>query len=320
MSRRSDEQTDSKRSLTNVQNYANSGGRVFATHYSYVWLDPQSEETTPTATMWPNAAAWTPDATSATWNATGSSTTGLVSTTVNGGIFAKWLAAPGVAATAAGSTVAAPLVTIYDPRNDVDIPVGTGTEQWIQQNTAASGAPLLHMAFNTPVSAATQCGRVIYSDFHISVGSSTKGTTFPNECAGGAMTAQKILAYMIFDLTQCITPATPPPPPPCVPGTCAGIACGPASDGCGNELDCGSCPVGEICTGSPAACVTPPCTKATCPAGGIVRSHSRRLRRRHRLRAVPERHDVRRRRPEHVRNDDVHAWHLSGEHQMRACG
>jgi hypothetical protein len=260
---------DTKRSLTNVLDYANSGGRVFATHYSYVWLDPGSVKTTPSQTMWTSAATWTPDSTSAAWNAAGSSTTGLVNTTVNGGTFAKWLAAPGVAATAAGSTVAAPLVTIFDPRNDADIPVGSGTEEWIQQNGGGSSAPLLHMAFNTPVAATTQCGRVIYSDFHISVGASTKGTTFPNECAGGAMTAQeKILAYMIFDLTQCITPVTPPPPPPCVPGTCAGIACGPASDGCGKQLDCGSCPTGEICTGTPAACVTPPCTKATCPTGG----------------------------------------------------
>lgn len=260
---------DGNNSLVNVLDYANSGGRVFATHYSYVWLDPQSEETTPSETMWSSAADWQPDSTSNAWNTAGSSTTGLVSTTVNGGIFAKWLAAPAVAATAAGSTVAAPLVTIYDPRNDVDIPVGSGTEQWIQYNGTATHAPLMHMAFNTPVGATTQCGRVIYSDFHISVSASTKGTTFPNECAGGAMTAQeKILAYMIFDLTQCITPTTPPTPPPCVPGTCAGIACGPASDGCGNELDCGSCPTGEICTGTPAACVTPPCTKATCPSGG----------------------------------------------------
>ena len=25
---------------TNLLNYANAGGRVFATHYSYAWLDP----------------------------------------------------------------------------------------------------------------------------------------------------------------------------------------------------------------------------------------------------------------------------------------
>ena len=260
---------DASNSLANVLDYANSGGRVFATHYSYVWLDPGSVSAAPSSPMWSSSATWVPDSTSTAWNTAGSSTTGLVNTTVNGGVFAKWLGATGVNALATGSTATAPLVTIFDPRNDADIPVAANTEEWIKQSGGGTSAPLLHMAFNTPVDQTTQCGRVIYSDFHISVGSSTKNVTFPNECAGGAMTAQeKILAYMIFDLTQCITPATPPPPPTCTKLTCSGIACGPASDGCGGTLDCGSCPTGEICTGTPAACITPPCTKATCPSGG----------------------------------------------------
>jgi hypothetical protein len=35
----------------------------------------------------------------------------------------------------------------------------------------------------------------------------------------------------------------------CMPTTCMaqGIQCGPAGDGCGNAIDCGPCPTGEIC-------------------------------------------------------------------------
>jgi hypothetical protein len=43
----------------------------------------------------------------------------------------------------------------------------------------------------------------------------------------------------------------------CVPETCAsqGIQCGPAGDGCGNQLNCGNCQTGQVCGGSsPGKC------------------------------------------------------------------
>jgi hypothetical protein len=33
----------------------------------------------------------------------------------------------------------------------------------------------------------------------------------------------------------------------CVPSTCAGLGCGYAEDGCGNQIFCGTCPSGESC-------------------------------------------------------------------------
>jgi hypothetical protein len=58
----------------------------------------------------------------------------------------------------------------------------------------------------------------------------------------------------------------------CVPQTCGqlGYDCGPASDGCGNQIDCGPCPFSESC--SIARCVWPadagPCVPATCQGLG----------------------------------------------------
>jgi hypothetical protein len=44
----------------------------------------------------------------------------------------------------------------------------------------------------------------------------------------------------------------------CMPRTCAqqGIQCGPAGDGCGGLLQCGSCPAGQTCGGggTPGVC------------------------------------------------------------------
>src|SRR3984885_15963944 len=41
----------------------------------------------------------------------------------------------------------------------------------------------------------------------------------------------------------------------CVPVTCQslGATCGPAGDGCGSTLQCGSCPDGQICGGGGGA-------------------------------------------------------------------
>ena len=67
----------------------------------------------------------------------------------------------------------------------------------------------MHYTFNTPTptpaAPALQCGRVLYSDFHVSIGN-TNGVTFPNECNASALTPQeKVLAYFLFDLASCVS-------------------------------------------------------------------------------------------------------------------
>ncbi|MBL8722373.1 MAG: hypothetical protein JNL79_40705 [Myxococcales bacterium] len=74
------------------------------------------------------------------------------------------------------------------------------------------------MTFNVPVGAApaAQCGRVVFSDFHVSA-SALSGTssTFPDGCKAGDLSAQeKALEFMLFDLTACLTPDYVPPATP----------------------------------------------------------------------------------------------------------
>jgi hypothetical protein len=196
------------------------------------------------------------------------STIGLVDTTVQGdpatqarrSEFSSWLFGVG-ASTTLGQ------IPVNVARHDFDAvstgaatAAGTPAQQWLSTNKTIDPNGFdgpLHYTFDTPVSylpdpaPTTQCGRVLYSDFHVSdasVGANkTKPNTwFPNECTNGKMSAQeKTLEFMLFDLASCVGT---PPGGTCAPKTCAqlGYNCGQAGDGCddGAVLDCGTCPIG----------------------------------------------------------------------------
>jgi len=250
---------------TVVVNYANAGGRIFATHFSYVWfIDP-----TPAGTANPflGAAAWTPNGTPPTPDPG----TGFINTSfTRGQALAQWLQITGSSTTYAQM----PINTLRRDFSAVTAP----SLLWVStQPPSANIESPMHMTFDTPVGSppASQCGRVVFSDFHVENSNGNGGLTFPAECPAGAMTAQeKMLEFMLFDLASCIIPTTPITPT-CIPQTCAsqGLTCGPAGDGCGNELQCGTCTVkGQTCGGGgvPGVCGGMACTSLTCAGQGFV--------------------------------------------------
>jgi hypothetical protein len=169
-----------------------------------------------------------------------------------------------------------------------------------QPNYAGTQVPL-HFTYNTPVNLkedlssnppALQCGRVLFSDFHVE-DAREHDKIFPAQCGavctadtqcdpGGKcvsgfclnpMTAQeKLLEYMIFDLGSCV-----PPPETCEPATTcpAGQDCGYAPDGCGGLVACGECKAGEACgVGNPPVANkcgkgTSTCVPTTCAAQNL---------------------------------------------------
>ncbi|HLK36269.1 MAG TPA: hypothetical protein VKU41_05915, partial [Polyangiaceae bacterium] len=195
------------------------------------------------------------------------SITGTVNVSSNGKgpTFVSWLGLVG-----ALSNATPPQVTISSPRHDVDA-IDQGATDWIDGTDPSDGTPeLLHFTFDTPLDASSlaQCGHVIYSDFHVAENGATPADVFPSECSAGPMTPQeKILEYMIWDLQSCVGA----PPTGCAPRSCAqqGIGCGPAGDGCGGLLQCGSCKAPLTCGGggSFAQCGASdggPCVPQTC--------------------------------------------------------
>jgi len=188
---------------------------------------------------------------------------------------------------------------------------GSGTNcvtQTCGNNTCGNGVDYdgkqvpLHFTYNTPVNLVEdltskpptlQCGRVLFSDFHVE-DAKNKNEVFPKQC-GKACTAdsqcetggkcvsgvcldpmspqEKLLEFMIFDLGSCV-----PPPETCKPATeCpAGENCGFAQDGCGGLIACGECKNGETCGGGnpsvPNQCGkggTGSCVPLTCGAQHI---------------------------------------------------
>jgi hypothetical protein len=267
---------------TRVLNYMNAGGRLFTTHYEYVWLN-----------------AFAPFSATATWaadqtNLGNAAVTGDVDTSFPKGLlFSQWLANVGSL-----SNASPPKITINVSRHDINPlpnPPGTGVtspaQRWISVDpNLPNGSPFpsndgngnnisnyvgapQHYTFNTPWGAQpqNQCGRVLYSDFHVS-NASVNNARFPTECgpATDALTPQeKVIEFFLFDLGSCIQPDKPPPPPTCTPLTCAqqGIQCGPAGDGCGGLIaSCGTCSGNQTCGGGgqPGVCGGPTCTPKTC--------------------------------------------------------
>ncbi len=183
--------------LSNVLDFANAGGRVFATHYSYVWLDPDS----PYDSLFPAVANWETGSESQVTTGIGTVQTDFS----DGATLAQWLQNAG--ATYQNS---ANQIQISQIRTDVSSVIPP-TQSWLTYN--ATNNPVLQMTFNTPVGApaAQQCGRVMYNDYHV-INVSDHDAIFPSECpAETSMSAQEeMLEYALFDLSTFVQPVVVP--------------------------------------------------------------------------------------------------------------
>jgi hypothetical protein len=265
--------------LSRLLTYVNNGGRVFASHWSYEWLDNNS-----TLDM---ASAWTSSGSATSATAYVSLPTGNTARTranpVKSLVYRDWLDWQGaLTGTTPGNlnNPATPQLQIIDPRDVAGGTVGASTDEWMYRNS--SGAKVQQLSFNTPYAAAENqiCGRVAFSAFHVATNDSgatltTNNLYFPAECRSGALTPQeKTLAFMMFDLGACVSNGDPPQPPACDAKTSAQIcpnpndACGFVSDGCGGVVDCAGCAAGFYCDGN--LCRPQQCTPASCASLGYT--------------------------------------------------
>jgi hypothetical protein len=171
--------------LTNFVNFANAGGRVYSSHYSYAWMfqNPPFDK--------------------------------VVNWTVNVGGFPDGPATVNSSFTA-GQTLQTWLQNLTPPILPGQMQLNTlkhdlngvipPTQSWLTLNT--NGNPVMQFVFDTPIATVAnptpnQCGRVLYNEYHVENGSSAPTKLFPTECTTGAMTPQeKLLEYMLFELTD----------------------------------------------------------------------------------------------------------------------
>jgi hypothetical protein len=193
---------------TNLLAFANSGGRIFATHYSYAWLEPASPYNSLFVDANNNGVA--------NWTIAAEQQIGAGVGTVNtnfsdGATMAQWLQNSGSTVTGTSNQI-----DISTLRTDVASVIAP-TQSWLTLNSGSyngqTGKPVMQMTFNAPVGApaANQCGRVVYNDYHV-FNASTTGAQYPAECAAvSTMSAQEqMLEYALFDLSSFVTPVVIP--------------------------------------------------------------------------------------------------------------
>jgi hypothetical protein len=181
--------------MQRMADYAAAGGRVFATHYSYVWFQSNPDP------GWKNAATWVPT------GSVPSPLPGFINTSFpKGQAMAEWLQN-------VGATTKLGELAITDPR--IDSPAANPPSlTWITSKTPASTQSF---SFNTPTTAKPedQCGRVVYSDFHVVGSDDFSPITFPAECTDTPLTAQeRVIEFMLFDLASCVQKDDTKPLPP----------------------------------------------------------------------------------------------------------
>jgi hypothetical protein len=207
-----------------VADYVTKGGRVFGEHYHYAFFANQSQF--PNTADWSQSQCATQPGGMQGCDAYPGSITGQVQTTLpNGKPFPEgqaletWLQNVGAAQGGA--------LSIGVARHDALVSAANVSTPWIQASDNSSSQYFSwDMPFNAPVNDAgvpQYCGRVVFSDLHVSGSNGIGGIDYgngnnsvPGGCANTAtlQADEDALEFILFDLSSCITPVGYPPVPP----------------------------------------------------------------------------------------------------------
>lgn len=165
-----------------LRQYADLGGRVFGSHFHYIWQKSLIQE-------WKGTANWTSGFTAGEPH-------NVDTSHADGMVFAQWLLSVG-ASTTLGQ------VTLNDAIANVG-PVNAPTTRWLYGS--GSNPATAYLSFKTPVGAPEQqqCGKVVYAGMHINKFTSTVDSTFPAGCSAGLTPDEKALIFLMFDLGACV--------------------------------------------------------------------------------------------------------------------
>jgi hypothetical protein len=171
-----------------VRGYADQGGRIFGSHWHNGWIRPD-------VVPYPMVAKFSSGAHGFTYDITMQ----VDDTFPKGKAFKDWLS----------NTGATPMpgnLVIKGAEHSVDAPVPGVSQQWISGTDPDRHTPMVqYFSFTTPV-AQKECGRMVFSDLHVSAGGGdTTKVPYPTGCNMNELSPQeKALEFMIFDLSSCV--------------------------------------------------------------------------------------------------------------------
>jgi hypothetical protein len=195
-------ETKSQAAMDAVKAYADFGGRVFLSHWHNIWVEGSTRGGGDQA-----PAVWSGANGVATWNDSGTTFTTPPDTideinNPKGMSFAQWMLNVG------GS----PNRGVIPIESNTGKQTCTGVdnnraERWVYWTDGGQEFPQMFQ-FTTPneVVPAERCGKVVFSDMHVSGDSnSDPDAAFPSGCSNAPLTAQeKALAFMFFDIASCV--------------------------------------------------------------------------------------------------------------------
>jgi hypothetical protein len=206
--------------------YASQGGRAFASHYHYVWFDQGPFDTYRLAQWMTGPQIVVPDDNAAVPG-------NVVTTLANGQGFPEGAALQGWLANVGALTQGS--LPIWYARDNVVLLNQPPSVPWIQLDPSVAQAPgaIQYFSLDAPIGYSLQCGRVVYSDLHVSggpgsdepgvppdypdaglIGTNRKGGIVPSGCAAHPLTPQEeALEFMLFDLSSCLVPIGQGPSP-----------------------------------------------------------------------------------------------------------
>jgi hypothetical protein len=181
-----------------VRKYADLGGRIFGSHWHHRWIN--SDDTTPDNPYPASGPALATFAKSA--GGVADLTVSVDASFPKGLALRDWLVSVN-ATTTAGS------LFVEGVEHSVDAVNPTLARRWIYgKDEDPKHAPdmVQYFSFTAPVGAAEECGRMVFSDLHVSLGGIKPDTPFPDRCKVDEelRPQEKALEFMIFDLSSCI--------------------------------------------------------------------------------------------------------------------
>jgi hypothetical protein len=184
--------TKSPAALQALQDFADLGGRVFASHWHAYWFENGTPSFRSVATFEHDSGIPNPyDATIDTSFATGQA-------------LSKWMVNVG------GSTTPGTVTIAQDASNRL-VKAATGgntSQRWIYASTLTPQS-VQYLNATTPIPGG-QCGRAVLSDIHVSAGaagSDKPAMPFPSGCITTDLSPQeKVIEFMLFDIAACVQP------------------------------------------------------------------------------------------------------------------